>query len=412
MREYTVYHNVFIHNVFGSFFRSIADFFRTEWFGRSQDIIISTYEKAIEHVRKRRSEGGENWNVKYPFILFDPSYEFEPEPYDGKYLHGYPQFRRDIGSYMYGPKIYEDDNVMISPMLNRYQGTFDVTIWCSSVYELMDVRLIAYQFFGNIGRIIIPRTINGYFILPNSITTYSYSNPWTKEEYILDWNTTTCESVLIKTLSKTQDDLYFVFPFSIDPFIKLSGVSDGSDKYGGSGDEIGDHRLTMSIEWECSIPTHLVIAEDKLPTRCHKVDVDVGSEFEYVMSTDDGDKIATPREMMVSYLDKETDDYTRKDLVFNDNFIYILTKEDIDLFTDTTIEASTKSVFIPLPDPIEDCEFLRVYCKFGILDRDYSWRYTSNNEVELLGFNLTGLGVGDIITISIYKEDPGTIPKI
>ena len=50
-----------------------------------------------------------------------------------------------------------------------------------------------------------------------------------------------------------------MFPFYIRPYIKLTGVSDGSEKYGGSGDEISDYRLSVSMEWECSLPTHLIM---------------------------------------------------------------------------------------------------------------------------------------------------------
>ena len=412
MREYTTYHNVFIHNVMGSFFRSIADFFRTEWFLRTNDIIISTYEKALEHYRQRKKEAGENWNPKYPFIVFDPGYDFEPEQYEGKFLHGYPHFRQDIGTYMYEPKIYEDDNVVISPVLNRYQGTFEVTIWCSSIYELLDTRLLAFQFFGGIGRVIIPKSVNGYFVLPNELKAYTYENPYTGESYQLDWNNSKCENRLIKTISKDPSDLYFTFPFSIEPFIKLSGISDGSDKYGGSGDDIGEHRLSISIEWEAALPTHLIICAEKFPIRCHKIDIDIGSGFQYVMESEfEGINILAPHEIMVSYMDNDDSNYIRKDLVYKDNFIYIFTQDDYELVNNDAILPTEKSIFIPIPETIENCELLKVYCKFGQLRRDYHWRLTPLNQIELLGFNLRGLEKDDLITIMIYEEDPGTLIK-
>lgn len=409
MRDYKSYHNVFIHNVVGSFFRGVADYFKTEWFSRSQEIIISTYEKAVEHVRQRKQQGGENWVLKYPFILFDPSYDFEPEQYVGKLLDGYPHFRQDIASNMYGPKIYDDDKVVISPVLNRYQGTFDVTVWCSSVSELLDTRLLSFQFFGGLGRIIIPRSINGYFILPNEIKTYTYENPYTGESYILDWSSSKCEEILVKTISKDLGDLHFSFPFSVEPMLKLSGISDGSDKYGGSGDDIGEYRVTISIEWECSIPTHLVIHADKFPKRCHKIDINIGSGFQYVMKSKfpNNEIISTPTQILVSYLDDNESKYTRKDLIFKNNYMYIITQEDEDLIKSNK-NSVEKSIFITLPETITNCEFLKVFYKFGELHRDYHWRLTPLNQVELLGFNLEILEKDDTIGISIYEEEPET----
>ena len=58
---------------------------------------------------------------------------------------------------------------------------------------------------------------------------------------------------------------------------------------------------------------------------------------------------------------------------------------------------------------IEDCERIKVYCKFGQLTRDYHWRLVPSNQIELLGFNLRGLEKDDLISIVIYEEDPGTL---
>ena len=73
--------------------------------------------------------------------------------------------------------------------------------------------------------------------------------------------------------------------------------------------------MTISIEWECSIPTHLVIHADKFPKRCHKIDINIGSGFQYVMKSKfpNNEIISTPTQILVSYLDDNENKYTRKD---------------------------------------------------------------------------------------------------
>ncbi len=168
MFEYTTvntHHYQYINNVFGRFVAGLAQYLKTELYPRTQDAIISTYEKAAEHTRQRKKLVGENWSPKYPFLIIDPQIDLEPEQQAGRFFHGYPNFLQKFSADLYKPRIYDDDNMFIAPVLNRYRGSIELTLYNSSIYEAIDNRVLTYQFFGGIGRPIFPEIFEGIIFL-------------------------------------------------------------------------------------------------------------------------------------------------------------------------------------------------------------------------------------------------------
>jgi len=383
------YHHYFINGVMGSFFRGMADFFRTEFFPRTTEIVIATYEKAVIHFHKRIENLGEQHHPKYPFVTFDPNMDFEPDAQLGRFLHGYPQFERTLARDININRIYRDDNLSIAPALNRYKGHFEMTLWCSSVYELIDYRILTYQFFGGIDRYLRPRNIEGYFILPDELVTYSYDNPYTGENYQIDWeNKTTAETKLIKNINQER----LVWPFSVRPIIKLTGVSDGSEKYG--GDDLSEYRLSVEMEWECTLPTHIIVDIQKLPARCKEFNFEITSGFHYVAGTED----LAPDQTMISIIDSTSGDIDRIDAEYDNAYTYILTKDDAEGLYEND------DVVIDIGDFIYYPELIRVYSRYGMLKMSYNWELEDNHNIVLIGQMIEGLIEGDIITIVKYKQ--------
>jgi hypothetical protein len=255
------FHHYPINNTVSQFLKSLGDFFQEKWFNNSTDIVVSSFSKAVQHFRNRRKEAGDKVGIHYPFVSMDFSQDFEPDPQAGRFLHQYPNFMNRFSAELFRPDIYVDDNIKITPCWNRYRGRVEMSIFCSSVYEYMDYRFLVFQFWGGLDRIITPINVEGYIILPDEIITYTHDNPYTEEKYSIDWANSQADIYLVKNINKHK----MCFPFKITPYLKLVSVSDGTDKYGGSGDDVSEHILRVEFEWECYIPTHIVIEDKNYP---------------------------------------------------------------------------------------------------------------------------------------------------
>lgn len=375
----------------GSFFRGIADFFRTELFPRTTELVISTYEKGLVHFQKRIETLNENHHPRYPFVTFVPSMDFEPEERAGRFFYGYPNFDNKFAMEQFGPVIYQDNSLKISPILNRYKGRFEVILWCSSVYEAMDYRILAYQFFGGIGRPIYPKNIEGYFILPDELVTYHHTNDFTGESYDLDWeNNTPVTTKLIKNINQNK----YVFPFSMRPYITMVGVSDGSEVYG--SDDLSEHRLTLELEWESMIPTHFIFQHTHLPTPAKKFEFQITSGFHYVQATGG----STAEEIMVSIYDSTNETFERVDARYKDVFNYVVTQDDSDAIT-----VDDDDIIIDVGTTIEKPQLVRVFGKYGKMKRSYHWELEDQHNIVLIGPGIDRLDEGDVISIIIYEEN-------
>jgi len=381
-----------------SFIKGTIDFLRTEYFGRTQEVIVSTYEKSIQHYRNRQLNATEKDKPKYPFITVDPSMDFEPEETSGRFLYNYPSFDHPLSTQQWSPRVYEDENVYIAPVLNRYKGEMEIIIWCSSIYDLIDTRFKAIQFFGGYERPITPTYITGFFTLPDTFRAFTYSNPYTGESYELDWNTTTATERLVKNINQNK----MVWYYQVRPYIKLTGASDGSDKYGGSGDEISDHRLSLTLEWECAIPTHFVLVASYLPEPCHYFEIDLSVGYQYVKASDESDTVFTaPKEFInTSMVSADSTALTRVDLEYSSSYDYTLTEDDYE-----QIQSKSESpISITIPDvTLTNCVQVKVYGKYGAIPRDYHWNFVEPNIVQLLPFTIMNMEAGDTISLIIYN---------
>jgi hypothetical protein len=393
-RTTTVCHHYFINNVIGTYIDGLAKFFKNSLFDRTTEIVVGTYEKAVQHYTQRIQNLGETHHPVYPFATLDPSLDFEPEEIGGRFLYQYPQFEPNVAIKEFQPRIYEDDNVIVAPILNRYKGRLELIIWCSSVYEYMDNRLLAYQFFGGLNRVISPTNIEGYFILPDEVVFYDYTNAYTNESYTLDWDNTTVENVLVKNINQNK----YTFPFAVQPQIRLVGVSDGSEKYG--GDDLAEWRLSLEIEWETVLPTHLIMETTHLPERSHikAFEIDVG--FVYVAATEDEGEETSPEEIMLSIYDTSTEEFTRIDAHYDNTFNYFLTESDI-----TAID-NDEDIDIDLGDVnISNSVYLQVFGKYGRMEESYHWELKDYHTITLKGVGLTNLDEDDLITVIKYIDD-------
>jgi len=420
MKQRIVYHHYFINSVLSSLIRGYADYFHNELFyPRSREIIIASYEKGVQHFLQRKNNAGEKMAPKYPFLVLDPMFDFEPDPQAGRSLWRYPNFAQGIRDYAeFEPPIYEDDNLKISALLNRYKGRMDLIVWCSSPYELMDFRHLLMNSFAGFDRPIYPSCINGYIVIPDDLYFYTYENPYDGQKYTINWTENKSEVVLLKNIALNK----MVFPFAFRPYIKMVSCDDGSEKYGGSGDELSDYRLTVGLEWEAEVPSYIGLQASMRPdystvlyngnpqeVKFH-LDLDIG--FAYVAKYEDEHGTQKtyniPDNTIQLFSAEETDEYGEKtqlgwsdEVTFKEKYMYIITQENEDsIKADTPIDFS-----VTLTEDITDAFKVRIYAKYGELYRDHHWYVESPGVIVFKSFQLQSLRVGDIMWFAVYESN-------
>lgn len=405
--ESTRYHHIYINNYISAFFKGTANFFASELYDRTKEVVISTYEKHVRHWRTRSKEAGEKLTPRYPYLVVDPSLEFEPDPQAGRFFYQYQQFDRKTAASMFNPVIYNDGNVRISPSLTRYRGRMTLILYCSSFQELIDYQIMTYQFFGGMDRVIKPLNLESYIILPDEFTSYVYENDYTGEKYSLNWDDNQADVYLVRNINQNK----MCFPVESQPFFRLTSLTDGSEKYGGSADAIGEHRLNIELEYEIELPTSLIVFMNQQPEGCPvtaRIDMELVVGFHMIkLDHQVGEQIIlAPDEIFklvgheITEGDLEGDTTTSRFIIYDQVFYYTVTEEDIDKIENEPPENFT----IQLLEDAPDCSYVKVFSKDGEMRRGWIWKLIDNDVIELMGFRLQNLSEGDVIAIVYYKD--------
>jgi hypothetical protein len=142
-------------------------------------------------------------------------------------------------------------------VFSRYQGTFEITFWLESVYELIDFRVSLLQFTGGYNRWIRPQFFWTSIIVPEEFQNY------TKEDgNKIDWGNTYAQLLHVDSINKHK----LCIPIALDPIWRLESFADASTKYG--GDQIAEYKLSASFGYEVNIPTYMVLSRGIDPRLC------------------------------------------------------------------------------------------------------------------------------------------------
>jgi len=253
--EHQVTDTFFIHNIFGSFFNGILNWFDSEFYTRFNYKVIGTYDKAIEFFKKQKQTGTENLRNILPSITLDPMLDFSNAEQGGRFLWQHARYAPSMGIRLWPSIDLKEQDILITPVYSRYQGTFEVTLWLSSIYELMDFRVALLQFCGGFNRWCRPEIFWTYLMLPDEVTDYK-KDDGTK----IDWGNTLSDIMHIQTTNKHKR----VVPINLHPIWRLESFSDATTKYG--GDNISEYKLSASFGYEVNLPTYVVVSENVDPT--------------------------------------------------------------------------------------------------------------------------------------------------
>ena len=256
----TRYHYEFIHNVLANFFADALDYFTEYLHPRFSYRVVGVYDKAVEYLSKVDQYSRETDKPLLPALILNPSGEinFADAVAGGRFLWRGVNLAPGFIKRLFDP-IYQDSNIRVDVGFLRLKGEIELIMLLNSFYEYCDLRMFLLQIFGGTERIIYPRRFSSFIILPEALVNYSYSNEHTGESYFLDWESAGATEKLVKTTNRDE----LTIPCVIKPTFKLTGLSDGSTKYGGS-DKLADWRLTASIEYEVEMPAYLILESNYL----------------------------------------------------------------------------------------------------------------------------------------------------
>ena len=242
----------FIHNVFGSFFSGVLDWFGDEFYPRFEYKVIGTYDKAVKFFNDKKQMGVDPSDKFLPSLSLDPMLDFSNEERGGRFLWQHSRYAPTLGMYMFKKGIdLKEQDVKVNPVFSRYQGTFEITFWLSSIYELLDFRVALLQYCGGYNRWLRPKFFWSYLILPEQIQDFE-TNANTGEK--LDWSNTTADLIHVDTINKQKLGI----PIALDPIWRLESFGDSSTKYG--GDSIAEYKLSATFGYEINIPTYIVLS--------------------------------------------------------------------------------------------------------------------------------------------------------
>jgi hypothetical protein len=381
-------HHYYIHDVFGSMVRSMAVFLKNDLYPQSTEVVIGTYEKAIQHYKDFKEQGTHKFTSSPPFISLDPNLDFAPDEIAGRFQYMYPNLAFRQGGNNFGPDIYYDGNVKISPVLNYYKGSFEIIVWCRTVYEYIDYRFLTFQFCGGTDRTIYPFNCEINMVIPDYLKYYTHDNPYTAETYPLDWENNRAKAVLYKTLNLNK----FIFPFTLRPYLKFVNIGDASEKYG--GDDFSSYRLLITVEWETQFPMYLYIEDNLSPNISNFIlDIDIGSYYA------NAEGLIAPKDIVQTRFGDEEGEVFREDWTASGRATYIITEEDINnLDNDVDLE-------ITLPEVV-NIKNIRVYHPDRELKKFYEYDVDGDSVILILKYaHLKELiKINDLITIVLYQK--------
>lgn len=412
----TRYNFIFIHNVFGHFYKDLLDYFSDYLYPRFEWKVIGTYHKAVEYLSKLEQYGGEDTDQpNVPALILNPSGDFGLDETYGKMLWRSPNLMPGYIKRVFDP-IYQDPNVVVTVGFSRIKGDCELICMVPSYYEYLDIKIFLNLIFGGLDRYIYPIFFNSFIILPPEIYNYEYDNPITGVHYKI--NIPDLNSKLIKTTNKTE----MVIPCRIKPIVKMTSMTDSSTRLGGV-DRLPDWRLTFTIEYEVELPTFIVLETDYLIDTikysvgygsCYSANqdynvghfsTDTSTPTEKAYNVRDGEfseesylesgLIDGTSGIYIQPINPENCEQTKKEKIFNTRYFHIATQSEAD---------STSTVVITLLERILDSDLIVVSGKYGKLLYGDHYKLATDGWSIIIDKRYVELKKDDMLEIYSYKH--------
>ena len=397
----------YIHNVYGSFFSDVLDYFGNYLYPRFQYQVVGTYDKAVEYIKNCQQYNREVDQPMLPALILNPTGDFDVADGNagGKQLWRFPNLAYGFNRRWVIP-VYKDENMMVSVAFLRIRGEIELTMLLNSFYEYCDVRMLLLNIFGGKDRIIYPRFFNSFIIIPDELVNFRYKNEFTGVDYKIDWNSAGAYQYLVKSINTNE----LVLPTSIKPQLSLTSIADGSTRYGGA-DRLADWRLTATVNYEVELPNYFIVFSNYLAQ---------GFDFEirYLSNFSEYDSTVPPTKMVpVDRIRDESrwdwgldstsnseivqppptpDFQSYGDLVLKTRYFHTVTAEEA---TDTT-----SNLEITIPEQILDVRKILVSSKYGLLDYGDHYVISQDGYTLIINTQSVKLEENQILELNVYEK--------
>jgi len=416
----------FIHNVFAHFYKDVLDWFSGSLYTRFEYRVVGTYDKAVEYINKNCQYDRETDNPMFPALILNPSGDFTPADGNagGRQFWRYPNLNPTLIKRLFDP-IYRDDRVIVHAGFIRIKGEIELIMLLNSFYEYCDLRMMMINMFGGMDRIIYPQFFSSFIILPPDFVNYNYTSEYSKN-YKLDWTSANASTQLVR--STAQNEL--VLPLNVKPQISLTGMSDASNRYGGT-DNVAEWKLGATLNYEIEMPNYLIIESDYL---AEEADISIGYGSVYSAyndyqppdtrmlynfkwdwgltpetnnpnnEMDPDDATYTPIQNVPYYDGTSSIIYdTTATVAFIGDFVFN-TRYFHTVLEDEASSDSTSDIYITLPEQIVEPYILIVNSAYGQLAYKDNYDITNTGWTLVIRRDTVTFTTGMILELYVYKK--------
>jgi len=206
---------------------------------RFKTSVVSTYNKAIQLFNQ-----GDKLVPYFPAICVDPTFPLIPTTPESSKFQTYP-IGAGLNMYVYD-YIYQDPNVRIAPGMIRIEFNDNIIIWVDSLYEYYDMQMRFLQIFNGLNRDVRLFTLTAYCPLPSRLVNFN------QETYTINW-----QNFATLQMFDPQGVQIPTMPVTIQPYMRLTDVGDGSEKYG--AESIPQFRMQLDVKMEADILSSFII---------------------------------------------------------------------------------------------------------------------------------------------------------
>jgi len=374
MKKYRFHDGAYVHNLLADVINTTLKWIQEELCPSARYALVSTYDKAVERLKILQEEDP---NVPpLPAITLDPQ---QPTIPDATVLWRFSQLSSNPVVTRTHEPIIETDDFRITPIFQPVRVEMETIFFLSSIYEYLDLSVRIFDFFGGVNRWVRPRIVSSYIIVPSTLYGETYEDPYTGTSYTIDL-TSVSDPQLIKSLAGD----YVCFETLLTPRFQLTGVSDGSTKYG--ADTVADWRATFSMVMELYLPTWFIFETD-VKISVITVEGRVSGSYYPNEISDDGRIIDKPSPVKDIVLPQ-----TNQIVTFKDRFIYTADQD-----------YNAGELVLNLPINLDSKTYLIVWSYGGEMTYQVHYTIDTSSDPNTITF-LVNFQAGDVIEFYYYEE--------
>jgi len=240
----THYSHDFIHYSLSNIVHSLG-LYITNFIFPFKEYSISTYHKAVQKINQDSTNA-----PPLPFLIIDPSLSFEIDE-STRQTWRYPDQFGSFDRFITKPLVDTVDTRITATYLT-VNLSFELTGLFESVYQLLDYNMSMVLNFGGLNRWTKLYVLKYDLPLPSKLQNVPD----------VDYLSLGFSQKLIPSIGKS----YWTIPVSIVPTIRLSNISDGSDKYGHESLPVWRNVSTVEMMLHIITGLDIIWQKEKLET--------------------------------------------------------------------------------------------------------------------------------------------------